>query len=452
MTTNENTPLLRKNKTPLPKFQLSLVLLLVLAEPISAQYIFPFINQLIRELGVTGGDDRKIGYYAGLIQSLFYITQALTILHWSRLSDYIGRKPVLLIGLMGLSISNMCFGLSTTLSMIIASRCIAGALNGNIGVMKSVIADITDHTNLAQAFVLVPPVFSVGASIAPLYGGVLAKPHDRWPALFSGIFWQKYPYFLPCLVSVSFTAVAFLIAALFLKESSPHRQHKKHQHLRAGMEDTCVDVSDKDTSPVPICTLMKTYSVMLPIATYGALALVDIGFISLLPLFYATPIEIGGLGLPPSAIGTCLAIYGLFNGLFQVLFISKLIDRFGEKKILCTTVLAFFPLIAMFPMMSLLVQSRQQVGPSFWPLMALQLCFALIGDMSYSVISVFVMRAVPNRYSLGTMNGLSQTMNSVARAFGPATFSSLFAFSKEHNILGGNCVYPIVITLAVPVV
>jgi len=46
------------------------------------------------------------------------------------------------------------------------SRCIAGALNGNVGVMKSVIGDITDHTNLAQAFVLMSPVFSVGASIA----------------------------------------------------------------------------------------------------------------------------------------------------------------------------------------------------------------------------------------------------------------------------------------------
>ena len=52
----------------------------------------------------------------------------------------------------------------------------------------------------------------------PLYGGVLAKPHDRWPELFSGTFWQDYPYFLPCLVSVSFTAIAFLAAALFLKE------------------------------------------------------------------------------------------------------------------------------------------------------------------------------------------------------------------------------------------
>ena len=46
------------------------------------------------------------------------------------------------------------------------SRCIAGALNGNVGVMKSVIGDITDDTNLAEAFVLISPVFSIGASIA----------------------------------------------------------------------------------------------------------------------------------------------------------------------------------------------------------------------------------------------------------------------------------------------
>ena len=52
----------------------------------------------------------------------------------------------------------------------------------------------------------------------PLYGGALARPHDHWPELFSGTFWQNYPYFLPCLASVSFTAIAFLIAALFLKE------------------------------------------------------------------------------------------------------------------------------------------------------------------------------------------------------------------------------------------
>lgn len=55
-----------------------------------------------------------------LQESLFFVAQALTTLHWSRLSDHVGRKPVLLIGLMGLSISNVCFGLSTTFWTIVA--------------------------------------------------------------------------------------------------------------------------------------------------------------------------------------------------------------------------------------------------------------------------------------------------------------------------------------------
>ncbi|KAL4062218.1 major facilitator transporter [Scleroderma citrinum] len=442
MTVDENTPLILKKsklKTPLPKFQLSLVLLLMFAEPISAQYIFPFINQLIRELDITGGDDRKIGYYAGLIESLFFIAQALTTLHWSRLSDHVGRKPVLLIGLVGLSISNVCFGLSTTFWTIVASRCIAGALNGNVGVMKSAIADITDHTNLAQAFALIPPVFSVGASIAPLYGGALAKPHDHWPALFSGIFFQKYPYFLPCLISALFTAVAFLIAAVFLKE---------HLQLKASLADSHGGIDDDNISPVPIRTLMKTYSVVLPIANYGALSLVDIGFFALVPLFYATPIEVGGLGLSPTIIGTCLALWGLLNGLFQILLVNKLIDHFGEKKLFCNAILAFFPLIAVFPIMSLVVRSQEKVGPVIWVLMILQLFCMVIVNMSYCVISVLVTRATPNKYSLGAMNGLSQSTCSIARAIGPATFSSLFAFSKERNILNGNLVYGVLLVLA----
>jgi hypothetical protein len=69
---------------PLPKLQLAIVLLLQVCEPITSQSIYPYINQvrllrrsregsshyfrqLITELDITGGDDRKVGYYAGLI-------------------------------------------------------------------------------------------------------------------------------------------------------------------------------------------------------------------------------------------------------------------------------------------------------------------------------------------------------------------------------------------------
>jgi len=60
---------------------------------------------------------------------------------------------------------------------------------------------------------------------------------------------------------------------------------------------------------------------------------------------------------------------------------------------------------------------------------------------SSAVIFIIVTNASPNKYSLGTINGLNQTTAAIARAIGPAAFTSLFAFSKQHNLVGGNVVY-----------
>lgn len=51
-----------------------------------------------------------------------------------------------------------------------------------------------------------------------MMGGQLARPHDRWPGVFSHPFWVKFPYFLPCAVSAAFSAFTFVMTALFLKE------------------------------------------------------------------------------------------------------------------------------------------------------------------------------------------------------------------------------------------
>lgn len=153
--TDEETPLLRSQqgpvkRTPLPWFQIFIVLFLQLAEPLTSQVIYPFLpqvraitnfrivftqynEQLVREIGITHGDEAAVGHYVGLLvlqynscfcatcysrvfpqQSLFFLTQAMTVLHWSRLSDLVGRKPVILVGLIGLSTSMYCFGLSKT--------------------------------------------------------------------------------------------------------------------------------------------------------------------------------------------------------------------------------------------------------------------------------------------------------------------------------------------------
>ena len=95
----------------------------------------PFF-QLISELNITGGDEKKVGYYAGLIvrthlpdpidqtkfilqESLFFATEAMTVLQWSRMSDHVGRKPVLMIGLFGTMLSMLFFGLSRSFSALV---------------------------------------------------------------------------------------------------------------------------------------------------------------------------------------------------------------------------------------------------------------------------------------------------------------------------------------------
>lgn len=65
----------KKMMTPLPTLQLFILLYLQLAEPLTSTVVYPFVNQLVRETGVTGGDERKTGYYAGLIVRLrFFCT------------------------------------------------------------------------------------------------------------------------------------------------------------------------------------------------------------------------------------------------------------------------------------------------------------------------------------------------------------------------------------------
>lgn len=64
-------------RTPLPVFQLGIILFIQAAEPITASVIFPFVNQFVLESGVTGGDERKVGYYAGITVSLLFVKKRI---------------------------------------------------------------------------------------------------------------------------------------------------------------------------------------------------------------------------------------------------------------------------------------------------------------------------------------------------------------------------------------
>jgi MFS family permease len=83
-------------------------------------------------------------------ESIFFVAEAATVLWWGRASDYFGRKPPLLLGTLILAASITSFGLSKSFGSLVVSRCIQGIANGNIGITKGIMGDISDGTNIAQ--------------------------------------------------------------------------------------------------------------------------------------------------------------------------------------------------------------------------------------------------------------------------------------------------------------
>jgi DHA1 family tetracycline resistance protein-like MFS transporter len=138
---------------------------------------------------------------------------------WGRLSDRIGRKPVIMICLSGAVLSYLMLAFATELWMVYASRAFAGAMAGNIGVASAMMGDITRPENRARGMGLIGAAFGLGLVLGPLLGGLLAG--------------NSGSFTLPCIVAGGMSVLAILAAAIFLPESLPpeklaaNRAHQK---------------------------------------------------------------------------------------------------------------------------------------------------------------------------------------------------------------------------------
>ncbi|KZP08956.1 hypothetical protein FIBSPDRAFT_712806, partial [Athelia psychrophila] len=137
-------------QTPLPKLQLFTVMLVQFCEPVIASVIYPFVVSLVNETGMLHPYYCSLTCCVNMKESGFFASEGLTAFAWGCASDVVGRRIPLAFGMLCLAAAIASFGLSNKYWPLVVYRCIQGIMNGNIGISRSMIIDITNSTNVAQ--------------------------------------------------------------------------------------------------------------------------------------------------------------------------------------------------------------------------------------------------------------------------------------------------------------
>ncbi|EMD88566.1 hypothetical protein COCHEDRAFT_1196540 [Bipolaris maydis C5] len=374
------------------KDQLFVLVLARFSEPLTQTSLGAYLYYQLQSFDPSLSES-TLSYQAGIIGATFPATQFLTAILWGRFSDseYGGRKRTIYLGLVGTMLSTIGFGFSHNFAMAVFFRSLGGIVNGNIGVMRTMIS------------------------------GILADPVANYPSLFGpestfggkhGVQWMmRYPYALPNLV----------------RQQLPFR---------------------RIWTPNLIMTMLAHGALAMHVSTFNGLWTLHLStsrFDSEHPyppsfkphgLFFT-----GGLGMPPSRIGLALAIIGIIGLPLQIFVYPKIAHRLGTTNSF-RIFTAFFPLMYFVtPFLSLVPSWTPPPlgvsGPWIWIAITAALSIQVLArTFALPCTAILINNASPHPSVLGTVHGIGQSVSSLTRTFGPVFFSWLFGKGLERGMVG----------------
>ena len=159
------------------------IMVTVLLDMMSIGIIAPVLPKLIGSF-MDSGASTSVAY--GAAQAAFAIAQFFSAPVLGALSDRYGRRPILLLGLLGMGINFFVTALASEFWMLLAVRVMGGAVCANIAVANAYVADITVPEERAKNYGLLGAMFGLGFILGPVLGGTLGNHDLHWPFLLAG--------------------------------------------------------------------------------------------------------------------------------------------------------------------------------------------------------------------------------------------------------------------------
>lgn len=252
--------------------------------------IIPVLPFFAEQLGATPAQ-------LGWLMAVYSLMQFIFAPMWGGISDRIGRKPVMLIGIAGLSLSFFLFAVSTQLWMLFAARILAGFLSSaNMPTTMAYVADVTTPENRGKGMGIIGAAVGLGFIFGPAIGGIFSKTS------------LSTPFFIAGTVS----AITFLFVLFFLKESLPP---EKRTVRTSGTKESRWKAFNGPTSVLYILQFFVSFSLAGLEATFAYFAFAR-------------------AGIDTTNLGYIFMIMGLAGAIVQGGLVGRLTKKFGEGAVI----------------------------------------------------------------------------------------------------------------------
>jgi MFS transporter, DHA1 family, tetracycline resistance protein len=329
--------------------------------------VIPFLPMFAERVGVGA-----VGI--GLVLAIYSLMQFLCAPILGRISDRVGRRPIIMIGLLGSSVSYLIYGFANSFFLLMLSRAIHGACAATVSTAQAYIADTTGGEDRARGMGLIGAAFGLGFVLGPAIGGILGQSSLRTPVFFAS----------------ALTFANLIFAAVRLPESHTPDPTRPLDLTRA--------VAPLLTLPRDLVRHRLARLFLIAFLITAALSMWEATFALMVPAVY---------GYAAFGVGALLTFAGLMQAITQGYLLGKTVRRVGEARLLQLGTLALA--IGLAPLGTV---------ASHAALIALLALLSLGYGFANPSIASLISKST-ERDQQGEVLGLNQSGLALARIFGP---------------------------------
>jgi DHA1 family tetracycline resistance protein-like MFS transporter len=366
------------------KHAFAFIFVTVLIDMMGFGIIIPVMPELI--MGLTGEAIETAAIKGGLLMSVFALTQFVCAPIIGGLSDRFGRRPVLLLAMLGFVVDYLIMGFAGTFAILFIGRVLSGVFGATYTTANAFIADITDAKDRAARFGMIGAAFGVGFTLGPWIGGNVGEIDPR------------YPFF----VAAALAGCNFIYGWLVLPETLKPENRRPFDIKRANPFGALIQMRQY---PVVFAMLIAVFLFFMGHAAFPAL------------WTYFSTLR---FGWSPADIGNSLMFVGIMAAIVQGGLTRVIVPRIGEWR--------SFAIGFSIAAIAYIAYGFIDQG---WMVYAV-IAFGALGGIGNPAMQSICTRLVPAN-SQGELQGAISSLQSIAMFIGPLSLPWVFHYFTRED-------------------